>query len=107
MLDLLFAALSDATRRDIVARLAEGPASVKDLAAPHTMALSSFLKHISVLERAGLVRTKKRGRVRTCTLNPDAFRPAETWMAARRRRNANRIDTLASLLTGLRNDGQP
>lgn len=102
MLDSLFAALSDPTRRSIVARLTEGPAPVKELAEPHDMALSSFLKHISVLERSGLVLTSKRGRVRTCKLNPDAFRPAETWLMARRRQSSVRLDRLATMLDGLR-----
>lgn len=102
MLDLLFAALSDPTRRAIVARLADGPAPVKELAEPHQMALSSFLKHIAVLERANLVTSNKRGRVRTCKLNPDAFRPAETWLASRRRQTIGQIDKLATLLDGMR-----
>ncbi|MBF9034616.1 metalloregulator ArsR/SmtB family transcription factor [Rhodobacterales bacterium HKCCE2091] len=102
MLDSLFGALADPTRRAILARLADGPAPVKELAEPHGMALSSFLKHISVLERAGLLVSAKRGRVRTCRLNSDGFRPAEIWLAARRRRDSGRIDTLASLLNGLR-----
>ncbi len=106
MLDGLFAALSDPTRRAVVARLTEGPASVKDLAEPHDMALSSFLKHINILERAGLVQSTKRGRVRTCKLNTDAFRPAETWLLARRRRNSGKLDRLASMLDGMR-DGPP
>ncbi|MEM1273031.1 MAG: metalloregulator ArsR/SmtB family transcription factor [Pseudomonadota bacterium] len=102
LLDSLFTALSDPTRRAIIARLAEGPAAVKELAAPHPMALSSFLKHIAVLERAHLVSTSKKGRVRTCRLNPDAFRPAETWLASRRRQTTVKIDRLASLLEGMR-----
>lgn len=105
MLDSLFGALSDPTRRAIVARLAEGPAPVKELAEPHGMALSSFLKHIAALERAGLVTSTKRGRVRTCRLDAEGFRPAETWMAARRRRVTGRIDNLANLLSGLRGPG--
>lgn len=102
MLDVLFAALSDPTRRSIVARLTEGPAAVKELAAPHDMALSSFLKHVTVLEKSGLVLSTKRGRVRTCRLNADAFRPAETWLLARRRQSSGRLDQLASILDGMR-----
>ncbi|MBF9029127.1 metalloregulator ArsR/SmtB family transcription factor [Rhodobacterales bacterium HKCCE3408] len=104
MLDNVFGAMADPTRRAIIARLSDGPAPVKELAEPHGMALSSFLKHIGVLERAGLVTTTKRGRVRTCRLQPEGFRPAEVWLAARRRHMSGRIDTLASLLTGLRDD---
>ena len=101
-LDGLFGALSDATRRSVVARLTEGPATIKDLAAPHDMALSSFLKHIKILERAGLVQSVKTGRVRTCRLNPDAFRPAERWMLARRRQSSGRLDSLGSMLEAMR-----
>lgn len=102
MLDVLFNALSDPTRRAVVARLTEGPASVKDLAEPHSMALSSFLKHISVLEKSGLVTSTKKGRVRTCRLHSHAFRPAETWLMARRRQGAGRLDRLATMLDGMR-----
>lgn len=102
MLDSLFTALADPTRRAVVARLTEGPATVKDLAEPHSMALSSFLKHITVLERSGLVTSSKKGRVRTCRLHPDAFRPAETWLMARRRQSTGRIDRLANMLDGMR-----
>ncbi len=102
LLDVLFSAMSDPTRRAVIMKLSEGPATVKELAAPHGMALSSFLKHIGVLERANLITTSKRGRVRTCRLNPEGFRPAESWMSARRRQVSGRIDNLASLLTGLR-----
>ena len=104
MLDGLFGALSDPTRRAIVARLTDGPASVKDLAEPHDMALSSFLKHINILERAGLVQSSKRGRVRTCRLNADAFRPAETWLLARRRQSSGRLDRLANMFETMRGD---
>ena len=101
-LDGLFGALSDATRRSVVARLTEGPATIKDLAAPHDMALSSFLKHIKILERAGLIQSVKKGRVRTCRLNPDALRPAERWMMARRRQSSARLDSLGSMLEAIR-----
>lgn len=102
ILDSLFSALGDGTRRAVIARLAEGPASIKELAEPHGMALSSFLKHITVLERAGLVTSTKRGRVRTCRLNSDAFRPAETWIASRRRQTSSRLDSFATLMSGMR-----
>lgn len=104
MLDNLFGALADPTRRAVIARLTEGPATVKDLAEPHSMALSSFLKHITVLERSGLVTSSKKGRVRTCRLHPDAFRPAETWLMARRRQSSAKIDRLASMLDSMRGE---
>lgn len=80
-LDTLFHALSDPTRRAIVARLMEGPATVGDLAAPFPMSMSTFLAHLARLEAAGLVRTTKTGRVRTCRASPVALGPARRWLA--------------------------
>ena len=65
-LDRAFSALADPTRRAIVARLCEGPKSVTELSAPFDLALPSLLKHVHVLERSGLVRSEKIGRVRSC-----------------------------------------
>jgi DNA-binding transcriptional ArsR family regulator len=83
-LDPVFAALSDGTRRDVLRRLSNGPASVSELAAPLRMALPSLMKHLSVLERAGVVATRKRGRTRTCWLRPAALLGAESWLAGLR-----------------------
>jgi DNA-binding transcriptional ArsR family regulator len=94
-LDHIFNALSDPTRRAVVARLGQGEAAVKTLAAPHDMALPSFLKHIDALERAGLVRTRKDGRVRICTLHPEALTVAESWLDQQRAIWAGRLDRLA------------
>lgn len=101
-LDLVYHALANRTRRAVIAQLGEGPASVSELAQPHDMALPSFLKHLDVLERAGLIVTEKKGRVRTCTLNPERLRPAESWLAARKRMWSTRLDGLANLLTDIK-----
>ena len=69
-LPAIFAALADPTRLAIVRRLSGGDATVKELAAYHAMALPSFLRHIRVLEAAGLIESTKQGRVRTCRLTP-------------------------------------
>jgi DNA-binding transcriptional ArsR family regulator len=82
-LDLMFQALADPTRRLIVERLSRGPASVQDLARPITMSLPSVLQHLHVLEASGLVETRKIGRVRLCTLQPDALNAVEGWVSAR------------------------
>lgn len=79
-LDLTFAALADTTRLDIVARVALGPASVTELAAPYDMSLTGFLKHVRVLEDAGLVRTMKEGRVRRCELRRKELDAAAGWI---------------------------
>jgi len=91
-LDLYFAALSDPTRRAIVARLARGPATVTELAAGTDMALPTFLAHLRKLEAAGLVATRKQGRVRKCRLSAAAFRPAEHWLEEQRSLWTARLD---------------
>ena len=68
-LDLMFQALADPTRRQIVKRLSDGPASVSELAAPLPMSLPAVVQHLQVLEQSGLVKTEKVGRTRTCSLD--------------------------------------
>jgi DNA-binding transcriptional ArsR family regulator len=97
-LDAVFHSLADATRRAVITRLAEGPASVSDLAAPHAMALPSFLKHLRALEAGGIIVTAKQGRVRTCRLRPEAVRLAEAWLGQQRRIWEARLDQLDALL---------
>ncbi len=80
ILDDVFQALADPTRRAILSRLAEGPASVGELAAPFDMALTSFMKHLKVLERSGWIVTGKSGRVRTCTIVTDRFADVGAWV---------------------------
>ena len=80
----VFYALADPTRRAIVGVLGRGPASVSALAAPFAMALPSFMKHLSVLERSGVIRSNKVGRVRTCELRPKTLSRAEQWIAEQR-----------------------
>ncbi len=103
-LDTVFQALADPTRRAVIAQLGEGPAAVKELAAPHDMALPSFLKHLDMLERSGLVRSQKTGRVRVCTLHPEAFQAADTWLDQQRRLWTARIDRMATLAEALERD---
>lgn len=94
----VFGALADPTRLAVVERLAQGPASVSDLATPFDMAGPSFLKHLKVLEDAGLVRSAKKGRVRTVTLDPDALAWVEDWGARHRRQWQGRLDALGTFL---------
>jgi DNA-binding transcriptional ArsR family regulator len=91
-LNLLFAALSDETRRDIVARLSRGPASVSELHAHHDMALPSFMTHLAKLENAGLIETVKKGRVRNCRLTPNGMRPAQHWLEQQNEMWEKRLD---------------
>jgi DNA-binding transcriptional ArsR family regulator len=83
-LSLLFHALSDSTRRAILTRLGEGPAAVTDLAEPTGLRLPTVMRHLQVLEQAGLIATAKDGRVRTCAVVPEAFLPARNWMDEQR-----------------------
>ena len=91
-MDLVFHALSDGTRREILRRLAAGPASVSELAQPFRMALPSLLKHLGVLESAGAVVSRKRGRTRTCWLRPAALLAGEHWLSELRRPAAPGFD---------------
>ena len=84
LLDRVFHALADRSRRLMVERLSRGPASVSELARPLTMTLAAVVQHLQVLEASGLVRTEKVGRVRTCRIEPAALRTAEQWISERR-----------------------
>ena len=83
-LSRLFHALADPTRRTIVTRLAEGPAPVTELAKPTGLRLPTVMRHLSVLEEAGLVTTSKDGRVRSCAIVPEALAPVRTWLDEQR-----------------------
>jgi DNA-binding transcriptional ArsR family regulator len=93
-LDRVFGALSDPTRRAVLARLGEGEASIGELAQPFDMALPSLMKHVRVLEAVGLVESQKRGRVRTCRLKPAAMTDAERWLIEQRAVWEARLDRL-------------
>ena len=83
-LDDTFLALADPTRRAILSRLGKGPASVGELAAPFDMALTSFMKHLKILERAGWISTSKAGRVRTCAIRTPRFAEVGAWLYGHR-----------------------
>jgi DNA-binding transcriptional ArsR family regulator len=93
-LDLLFHALSDPTRRRMLARLAQGQAAVSELAGPTGLRLPTILRHLSVLEEAGLIATQKDGRVRSCALQPQALAPMRDWLEEQRRVWEARLDRL-------------
>lgn len=99
VLDGVFDALADPTRRAVVHRLGRGPTSVGDLARDAPMTLPSFLKHVRVLEATGLIRTSKSGRVRTCELNRERLDLVDDWLAAQRRIWADRTDRLERFVT--------
>src|SRR5438309_606213 len=97
-LDRLFHALADPARRAIVERLSRGPAPVSELARPLPMSLPAVMQHLGVLEAAGLVRSAKIGRVRTCAIEPRALTKAEQWIDARRIEWEHRLDRLGEYL---------
>lgn len=103
-LDRLFQALGDPTRRQLLERLARGPATVSELAEPFEMALPSLLSHIRKLEASGLVESAKAGRVRTVALVPGAFTPVRTWLDDQRELWEARLDRLDDYVTRLMKD---
>lgn len=97
-LDRMFHALADPSRRAVLERLAEGPASVGELAKPLPMALPSLMQHLRLLEECGLIQTEKVGRVRTCRLQPHAMDAAGEWIARQRAVWEARFDRLDAYL---------
>jgi DNA-binding transcriptional ArsR family regulator len=97
-LDRTFSALADPTRRDILDRLALGPASISELAAPIGMSLPGVLKHVRLLEEANLVRTEKRGRSRECSLGPGRMEDAVDWIERYRTQWEQRLDRLGEIV---------
>jgi DNA-binding transcriptional ArsR family regulator len=100
--DDVFYALSNSTRRQVLEHLSVGPATVSELAAPFDMKLPSFVQHLSVLEQSRLVKSKKRGRVRTYEIAPERFKVAEDWLSARRRLWEARLDQFDHYVTHLK-----
>ena len=92
VVDDVMHALSNPTRRKVLERLSDGPATVSELAAPFDMQLPSFVQHLAVLERSRLVRSTKRGRVRTYEIAPKRLTVIEDWLTARRRSWEARLD---------------
>jgi DNA-binding transcriptional ArsR family regulator len=95
----VFAALADPTRRAVVHRLGHAPASVGELARTTSMTLPSFMKHVDVLERCGLIHTAKSGRVRTCTLDRARLGVVDGWLAEQRAVWEARTDRLEQFVT--------
>jgi DNA-binding transcriptional ArsR family regulator len=104
-LDRLFHALADPARRAMVERLSRGPAPVSELARPLPMSLPAAMQHLGVLEAAGLVRSQKLGRVRTCAIEPRALSEIEQWINARRVEWQHRLDRLGAYLETLEGEG--
>ncbi len=106
-LDRTFNALADPTRRALVERLAQGPASVSELAAPLPMSLPAVMGHLKVLEESGLVKSEKTGRVRTCRIDPQMLSQAESWVAERRAMWERSLDRLVAFLDATKPEHEP
>jgi DNA-binding transcriptional ArsR family regulator len=104
-LDLAFHALADPTRRGMVARLSRAPATVSELARPYAISLPAVMQHLQLLEASGLVRSEKKGRVRTCRLEPRALAAAEGWIAEQRALWEGRLDRLEDYLAEMKKEG--
>lgn len=97
-LDGIFQALADPTRRAVIGRLGQGPASIGELAKPFAITLPSFMKHIHALESSGWITTRKHGRVRTCAIHRPALDAANTWLAQQQAFWEQRFDRFDTLL---------
>ena len=103
-LSLLFHALADPTRRSILTRLAEGPGRVTELADPTGLRLPTVMRHLSVLQEAGLISTSKDGRIRTCAIVPEALEPMRTWLDEQRALWESRLDRLDAFVMNVRKE---
>jgi DNA-binding transcriptional ArsR family regulator len=99
VLDRAFAALADPTRRSVLTRLGEGPATIGELASPSGMTLTGMKKHVQVLEDAGLVRTRKVGRTRQCRLGDESLSEVQAWITFYQRLWERRLDGLEAYFT--------
>ena len=105
-LDRTFQALADPVRRGMLARLSRGPASVSELAKPLPISLPAVMQHLKALEESGLVRSEKKGRVRTVQLEPKRLETAESWISERRTEWEAQLDRFETYLSTLENDGE-
>ncbi len=103
-IDATFRALGDPTRRRVIELLGAGPASMTELSRPFDITLPSLSKHLGILERSGLVRSKKVGRVRTYRLVPSKLESAERWLSRQRAVWERRLDQLDEHLKTMREE---
>ncbi|QJR12023.1 hypothetical protein DSM104443_03106 [Usitatibacter rugosus] len=106
-LSATFAALADPTRRAILARLAQGQASVTELAEPFDMTMPAVTKHLKVLESAGLVTRAREAQWRPCHLNPAPLKDANAWIEEYRKLWEKRLDRLAAYLDRIQSQAKP
>ena len=104
-LNRTFQALADPVRRGMLARLSRGSASVSELAKPLPISLPAVMQHLKALEESGLVRSEKKGRVRTVSLEPNTLSTAESWIAERRTEWEAQLDRFENYVRKLKRDG--
>ena len=102
----IFQALADPTRRAVLRRLGQGPASIGELAKPFDMALPSFMKHIHFLEDSGWIQTRKQGRVRTCVIERKPFATVDAWLSRQRALWEGHTDRLELFVTTIQKKGK-
>jgi DNA-binding transcriptional ArsR family regulator len=107
LLNGIFQALADPTRRAVLGRLRSGPASVSDLAKPFDMALPSFMQHLRVLEASGWIQTRKVGRVRICVIDEQPLAAVEAWLSEQRALWEGRTDRLEQFVTTINPEEAP
>jgi DNA-binding transcriptional ArsR family regulator len=105
-LNQVFQALADPTRRAVIAQLSRSPASMSELARPFRMALPSFAQHLAVLEKCGVVQSRKDGRVRRYRLVPQPLSVAEDWIVAQRAIWEQRLDQLEEYIATMKAQGR-
>jgi DNA-binding transcriptional ArsR family regulator len=105
-LDQAFHALADPVRRGMLSRLSRGPASVSELARPLSISLPAVLQHLKAMEQSGLVRSEKKGRVRTVRLDAQTLAAAESWIAERRSEWEAQLDRFEVYLSTLNTNGE-
>jgi DNA-binding transcriptional ArsR family regulator len=106
-IDAVFAALADRTRRRVVEELKRGPKPVTGLWDPEAMTLPGFRRHLAALEEAGVIRTEKEGRVRTCSLNAERLAAAEAWIRRMTAFWTDRLDALEDVLDKQESTDEP
>jgi DNA-binding transcriptional ArsR family regulator len=103
-LDLVFHALADSTRRELLETLSRKPTTVTELAKPHPMSLNAISKHLKILEKAGLIHRRRKGTRHYLVLNFEAAIPADRWIAIHKRRWSNQLASLNQFLKRMKEE---
>jgi DNA-binding transcriptional ArsR family regulator len=105
-MDVVFAALSDSTRRGMISRLSSGPATIGELGRPYRISKPAVTKHVKILERAGLIRRERDGRIHNCTLQAKPMQQAQDWIERHRKFWRASLDALADYVEKTKPKGE-